>query len=59
MASALPATTRLSRMRDWLARSSQVFLLVGAVVMIPLILAYNAMSYYIFRGKVEPGAHYH
>jgi cytochrome bd-type quinol oxidase subunit 2 len=29
------------------------------VVMIPLILAYNALSYYIFRGKVEPGAHYH
>jgi cytochrome bd ubiquinol oxidase subunit II len=39
--------------------SSQVFLLVGAVVMIPLILGYNALSYYIFRGKVEPGAHYH
>jgi cytochrome bd ubiquinol oxidase subunit II len=39
--------------------SSQIFLLVGAAVMIPLILGYNALSYYIFRGKVEPGAHYH
>jgi cytochrome d ubiquinol oxidase subunit II len=39
--------------------SSQVFALVGAGVMIPIILAYSAFSYYIFRGKVEPGAHYH
>jgi cytochrome bd ubiquinol oxidase subunit II len=39
--------------------SSQIFLLIGAAVMIPLILGYNALSYYIFRGKVEPGAHYH
>lgn len=38
---------------------SQAFLLVGAVVLVPLILAYNGYAYYIFRGKVRPGAHAH
>ena len=32
--------------------SSQVFLLVGAALLIPLILAYTAWSYWVFRGKV-------
>ncbi len=37
---------------------SQLFMLVGAVVLVPLILAYTAWSYWVFRGKV--GAHgYH
>ena len=31
---------------------SQVFMLVGAGVMIPVILAYTAFSYWVFRGKV-------
>ena len=39
--------------------SSQSFLLVGAVIMLPIILGYSAFAYYIFHGKVEPGAHYH
>jgi cytochrome d ubiquinol oxidase subunit II len=39
--------------------SSQSFLLVGTVVLIPVILAYNLFAYWVFRGKVEPGAHYH
>ncbi|HWA80350.1 MAG TPA: cytochrome d ubiquinol oxidase subunit II [Acetobacteraceae bacterium] len=38
---------------------SQAFLIVGAVVIIPIILAYNAYAYWIFRGKVQPGMHYH
>ena len=39
-------------------RSSQLFMLVGAVVLIPLILAYTAWSYWVFRGKVgEEGYH--
>ena len=38
--------------------SSQVFQLVGAVVMIPLILAYNAMAYHVFRGKVLQGGYH-
>ena len=40
-------------------RASQVFVLVGASVLIPLILGYSALSYWIFRGKVQAGAHYH
>lgn len=39
--------------------ASQAFLLVGAVVLIPMILAYTAYSYWVFRGKVTPGMHYH
>jgi cytochrome d ubiquinol oxidase subunit II len=39
-------------------RSSQLFMLVGALVLIPLILAYTAWSYWVFRGKVgEEGYH--
>jgi cytochrome d ubiquinol oxidase subunit II len=38
--------------------SSQAFMLVGALVLIPLILAYTAWSYWVFRGKVgEEGYH--
>jgi cytochrome d ubiquinol oxidase subunit II len=39
-------------------RSSQTFMLVGAVVLIPLILAYTAWAYWVFRGKVAD-AGYH
>ncbi|MBR0646508.1 cytochrome d ubiquinol oxidase subunit II [Plastoroseomonas hellenica] len=35
------------------------FTLVGALVIIPVILAYTAWSYYVFRGKVRPGEGYH
>jgi cytochrome d ubiquinol oxidase subunit II len=35
------------------------FLLVGAIVLIPTILAYTAHAYWVFRGKVRAGAHYH
>jgi cytochrome d ubiquinol oxidase subunit II len=38
---------------------SQAFLLVGAVVLVPIILAYTAYAYWLFRGKVKPGVHYH
>lgn len=31
---------------------SQIFMLVGAGLMVPLILAYTAWSYWVFRGKV-------
>ena len=37
---------------------SQLFMLVGAVVLVPMILAYTAWSYWVFRGKVgEHGYH--
>ena len=38
---------------------SQGFMLVGALLIIPLILVYTAWSYYVFRGKVQPGEGYH
>jgi len=40
-------------------RSSQVFMLVGAAVLIPLILAYTGYAYWVFRGKIDPDAGYH
>jgi cytochrome d ubiquinol oxidase subunit II len=39
--------------------SSQGFVLVGAAVMIPVVLAYTAYSYRVFRGKVQAGDGYH
>lgn len=33
--------------------SSQLFMLVGAIVILPVILAYTAWAYWVFRGKVE------
>ena len=35
------------------------FALVGALFIIPFILAYTAWSYYVFRGKVKAGEGYH
>ncbi|QXQ08597.1 cytochrome d ubiquinol oxidase subunit II [Sphingosinicellaceae bacterium] len=32
--------------------SSQVFMLVGAGIMVPIILAYTGYAYWVFRGKV-------
>ena len=39
--------------------SSLLFLLVGAAVLIPMILAYSAYAYWVFRGKVRAGEGYH
>src|SRR5262245_53818706 len=38
---------------------SMGFTLVGALFVIPFILAYTAWSYYVFRGKVRAGEGYH
>ena len=50
-----------SRLSIWDAaapRSSQVFMLVGASVLMPLILAYTAWAYWVFRGKIaQQGYH--
>jgi cytochrome bd ubiquinol oxidase subunit II len=46
----------------WQAASpenSQIFMLVGVAVLIPLILGYTAWAYWVFRGKVQAGAGYH
>ncbi len=40
-------------------RTSQLFLLAGAVVLIPVILGYTAYVYWLFRGKVRAGEGYH
>jgi cytochrome d ubiquinol oxidase subunit II len=51
------------RVTIWEAASppvSQLFMLVGAGIMVPLILAYTGWSYWVFRGKVgEDGYHAH
>jgi cytochrome d ubiquinol oxidase subunit II len=39
--------------------ASLKFLLVGAAILVPLILAYTAWSYWVFRGKVDTSAGYH
>jgi cytochrome d ubiquinol oxidase subunit II len=39
--------------------SSLAFLLVGAVVLIPMILGYTAYAYWVFRGKIDPEEGYH
>lgn len=39
-------------------RESQIFILIGAAVLIPVILAYTAWAYWVFRGKVDE-AGYH
>jgi cytochrome d ubiquinol oxidase subunit II len=38
---------------------SLAFLLVGAVILIPVILAYTGYAYWVFRGKVDPEEGYH
>jgi cytochrome d ubiquinol oxidase subunit II len=40
-------------------RSSQLFMLVGAAVLIPVILTYTAYVYWLFRGKIKAGQGYH
>lgn len=39
-------------------RESQIFMLIGAAVLVPVILAYTAWAYWVFRGKVDE-AGYH
>ena len=39
--------------------NSQLFMIVGVAVLIPLILGYTAWAYWVFRGKVQAGHGYH
>ena len=39
--------------------SSQGFVLVGLIVLLPLILGYTAWAYHVFRGKVAADVGYH
>ena len=38
---------------------SQMFMLVGTLILLPIILGYTAMIYWLFRGKVAEGERYH
>ncbi|MGU3412478.1 cytochrome d ubiquinol oxidase subunit II [Enterobacteriaceae bacterium C34A] len=38
---------------------SQGFMLIGALLIVPIILIYTFWSYYVFRGKVQTGEGYH
>ena len=40
-------------------QNSQVFMLFGVAVLVPLILGYTAWAYWVFRGKVKHGSGYH
>lgn len=40
-------------------RSSQLFMLVGALVLLPVILGYTIYAYWVFRGKLDPNEGYH
>jgi len=40
-------------------RNAQLFMLVGAGVLIPIILAYTAYTYWVFRGKITSDTGYH
>jgi len=39
--------------------ASQIFMLIGTLVMLPIILGYTVMIYWLFRGKVKEGESYH
>jgi cytochrome bd ubiquinol oxidase subunit II len=39
--------------------SSQLFMLTGTLLLLPIILGYTALTYWLFRGKVREGATYH
>jgi cytochrome d ubiquinol oxidase subunit II len=34
-------------------------MMAGTAVVVPLILIYTAFSYWVFRGKLTGGIHYH
>jgi cytochrome bd ubiquinol oxidase subunit II len=38
---------------------TQGFVLVGMIILLPIVLGYTAVTYYVFRGKVRAGAGYH
>ncbi len=41
------------------SESTQAFLLVGTLFLLPVILFYTGWSYWVFRGKVRPDSGYH
>ena len=41
------------------ATSSQIFMLIGTLVLLPMILGYVVFIFWLFRGKVREGESYH
>jgi cytochrome d ubiquinol oxidase subunit II len=41
------------------SQSTQAFLLIGTLILLPIILTYTAWSYWVFRGKVTADVGYH
>jgi cytochrome d ubiquinol oxidase subunit II len=41
------------------AAPSQIFMLLGTLLLLPIILGYFVMVYWLFRGKVQEGESYH
>lgn len=41
------------------APESQIFMLIGVLVLLPITLSYTVLSYWSFRGKIRPGEGYH
>ena len=39
--------------------SAQLFYLIGASILIPMILIYTVVVFWLFRGKIRPGEGYH
>lgn len=39
--------------------SSQVFMLIGTVLLLPIVLGYSALVFWLFRGKIRQGQSYH
>ena len=38
---------------------TQIFVLIGTAILLPIILAYTGFTYFVFRGKVRAGEGYH
>jgi cytochrome d ubiquinol oxidase subunit II len=38
---------------------TQAFALIGTLILLPVVLGYTAINYYVFRGKVRAGEGYH
>ncbi|HXF89887.1 MAG TPA: cytochrome d ubiquinol oxidase subunit II [Xanthobacteraceae bacterium] len=41
------------------APASQIFMLIGTLVLLPMVLTYTGFVYWLFRGKVRAGEGYH
>jgi cytochrome bd ubiquinol oxidase subunit II len=41
------------------APASQIFMLLGTLLLLPIVLGYIGFVYWLFRGKVREGESYH